>query len=261
MKVENKTAVVTGGGAGIGRQLVLELLARGASVAALDMSQEALAETAKIASTDRLTTHQVNVTDRDGVESLADTLTKSGVDLVINNAGVIQPFVRVNDLTYDQIDRMIQVNFYGVVYVTKAFLPHLLTRPEAHIANVSSMGGFLPVPGQAIYGASKAAVKLMTEALYAELLDTNVGVSVVMPGAVDTDIAKHSGVNIEADSDSASYSATPADKAAKIIVDGIEDDDLHILVGSDAHLMSLANRIAPDSSIKLIQRQMKSLLD
>ena len=81
----------------------------------------------------------------------------------------------VEDLDYATIERVLNVNLMGTIYLVKAFLPHLKARPEAHIANVSSMGGFLPVPGQVMYGASKAAVKLLTEGLYAELLDTNVG--------------------------------------------------------------------------------------
>jgi short-subunit dehydrogenase len=75
----------------------------------------------------------------------------------------------VNELGYEAIERVMNVNFYGTLYMTKTFLPHLLTRPEAHVVNVSSMGGFLPVPGQVIYGASKAAVKLLTEGLHSEL--------------------------------------------------------------------------------------------
>jgi short-subunit dehydrogenase len=147
--------------------------------------------------------------------------------------------------------------------MVKAFLPRLIERPEAYIANVSSMGGFLPVPGQAMYGASKAAVKLMTEALYAELLETPVGVSVIMPGAIATNITTNSGVTLDLpDEDSPrAGKAMSADKAAKVIVDGIEEGELHILVGSDAKLMHLASRLAPGPAIRLIQRKMKDLLD
>jgi short-subunit dehydrogenase len=97
-------------------------------------------------------------------------------------------------LPYDAIERVLNVNLYGVIYMTKAFLPHLLTRPEAHIVNVSSMGGFFPVPGQSLYGASKAAVKLLTEGLYSELIDTNVRVTAVFPGAIATNISQNSGL-------------------------------------------------------------------
>ncbi len=109
------------------------------------------------------------------------------VDGIINNAGIIQPFVRVNDLSYDAIESVINVNFYGTLYMVKTFLPHLLRRPEAHIVNISSMGGFLPVPGQTIYGAQKLPW-FQTEGLHSELKDTNVRVTVVFLGAINTNI-------------------------------------------------------------------------
>jgi short-subunit dehydrogenase len=143
----------------------------------------------------------------------------------------------------------------------KAFLPHLLERPVAHVANVSSMGGFLPVPGQTIYGASKAGVKLMTEGLYAELLETNVGVSVVLPGSLATDIATNSGVDIgDMTVEESDYSMTSAEDAARIILDGIEKENLHIFVGRDSIMMNVANRAAPRRSTHLIYRRMKDLL-
>ena len=117
------------------------------------------------------------------------------VDALINNAGIIQPFVPLAELDFATVDRVLQVNLYGTIHMVQAFLPYLKSRPEAHLANVSSMGGFVPFPGQTMYGASKAAVKLMTEGLYTELLETAVEVSVVMPGAVDTEITVHSGVD------------------------------------------------------------------
>ena len=125
------------------------------------------------------------------------------------------------------------------------------------------MGGFLPVPGQAMYGASKAAVKLMTEGLYAELLDTNVGVSVVMPGAVATNITENSGVTVpmsEADAAAAGTRSTSAPDAARTIVDGIESDRLHIFVGRDSRMMNVASRVAPKQATHLIQKQMKKLM-
>lgn len=181
---------------------------------------------------------------------------------MINVAGIIQPFVLLKDLDYEDIERVVNVNLYGTIHVVKAFLPHLLQRPTAHLANVSSMGGFLPVPGQTIYGATKAAVKLMTEGLYAELLDTNVGVSVVMPGAVETEISAHSGVDIssEAAEGDSGFPTTSPQKAATIILDGIEDDRLHIYVGRDSRMMGLLNRAAPKRSTHLIYRKMRDLL-
>ena len=267
VEVRDKVMVVTGGGNGIGRELVLELLERGSRVAAVDVRAESLEETTQLAGAgDRLATFMVDITDRAAVEGLPEeVMTAHGaVDGLINNAGIIQPFIKLNDLDYDAIDRVMNVNFYGTLHMVKSFLPRLLERPVAHIANVSSMGGFLPVPGQTIYGASKAAVKLMTEGLYAELLETNVGVSVIMPGGVSTNITAHSGVEIpggmDADEAASSRRVTDPKAAAKIIIDGIESDRLHILVGRDALMMNLANRIAPRASTHLITRQMKDLL-
>src|SRR4029077_20400389 len=122
--------------------------------------------------------------------------------------------------------RVMNINFYGTLYMIKTFLPHLLTRPEAHIVNISSMGGLLPVPGQTIYGASKAAVKLLTEGLNSELSNTNVKVTVVFPGAVNTNITKNSGLNTPAQSATGNKSIKilSAAKAADIIAEGMEND-------------------------------------
>lgn len=266
MKVQNKVIVVTGGGAGMGRELVLGLLTRGARVAAVDINDDYLEETARLAASgrDRLSTHAVNVADREAVKALpTQVIAHHGqVDGLINNAGIIQPFVKLNDLDYAAIERVMTVNFYGVLYMTKAFLPHLLTRPEAHIVNVSSMGGFLPVPGQTVYGASKAAVKLLTEGLYSELLNTPVRVTVVFPGALGTDIAAHSGVRIEMGPEQARRAASTlaADKAAQIILDAMERNQFRVLVGSDAAFMDAIYRLSPKRAARFIYQQMKSLL-
>jgi len=157
--------------------LVLNLLSRGASVAAVDINETALQKTVELAGSksDNLSTHIVNITNKDAVAALPEQIiAKHGaIDGIINNAGIIQPFERIKDLDYAVIERVLNVNFFGTLYMTKEFLPHLLKRPEAHITNISSMGGFLPVPGQTVYGASKAAVKLFTEGLRSELLNTS----------------------------------------------------------------------------------------
>lgn len=266
MNVAGKVVVVSGGGNGIGRQVALELLRRGARVAAVDIRQEGLDDTVALADArERLATFQVDITDRAAVDALPDQVVGAfgQVDGLVNVAGIIQPFVRLADLDFDVIERVLDVNLYGTLHTVKAFLPHLLERPVAHVANVSSMGGFLPVPGQTIYGASKAAVKLMTEGLYAELLETRVGVSVVFPGAVKTDITSNSGVEAPGSAGSAEDSKFPmteADEAARIIVDGIESNRLHVYVGRDSRMMNLFSRLAPRRSTHLIQRQMKGLL-
>ncbi|HJQ91619.1 MAG TPA: SDR family oxidoreductase [Acidimicrobiia bacterium] len=266
MDLAHKVVVVTGGGNGIGQQVVLELLRREARVAAVDVREESLNETTKLAAAaDRLATFVVDITDRAATEALPEKVVAAhgAVDGLINVAGIIQPFVKLNELEYDVIERVIIVNLYGTIHMVKAFLPHLLERPVAHIANVSSMGGFLPVPGQTIYGASKAAVKLMTEGLYAELLDTNVGVSVVFPGAVATEITSNSGVEIPGgipSEEEIRARTTSPKEAATIILDGISEDQLQIFVGRDSRMMNVLNRVSPKRSTHLIYKQMKDLL-
>lgn len=266
MKVKDKVLVVTGGGSGMGRELVLLLLQKGARIAAVDINPETLQETLDLSGEkkDLVSSHVLNIADKAAVEALpAQVISRHGsVDGLINNAGIIQPFVRMNDLDYDAIDRVLNVNLYGLIYMTKAFLPHLLKRPEAHIINTSSMGGFLPVPGQTIYGASKAAVKLLTEGLNSELLDTSVRVTVVFPGAIATNIGVNSGLDMpqSEDSESASMQAMPAVKAAEIILDAIEKDRYRVLVGSDARLMDFLYRLNPKRAAKFIFKQMQSLL-
>jgi short-subunit dehydrogenase len=260
--VADKVWVVTGAGQGIGRELALELLQRGARVAAVDRDREGLEDTAvRARHVAELSTHVVDVTDRDAVEALpaAVIAAHGAVDGLINNAGIIQPFKQLAELDDAVIDRVLDVNLMGTLHMVRAFLPHHLARPEAHLVNVSSMGGFFPFPGQTLYGASKAAVKLLTEGLYAELLDTTVKVSVVMPGAVATHIAENSGVAAPTAGD-AKVPMTPADRAARIVIAGIEKDRLHIYVGRDATLMSVAIKVAPRQAIKLVQRRMRGLL-
>jgi short-subunit dehydrogenase len=269
MKVQGKTIVVTGAGNGMGREMVFELLKRGASVAAVDLNEHFLEETRQKISEkhrNRFSSHCVDITDLHAVESLpALVISAHGqVDGLINNAGIIQPFVRVNDVDYATVDKVMKVNFFGSLYMVKTFLPYLLNRPEAHIANVSSMGGFLPVPGQSIYGASKAAVKLMTEGLQSELSSSVVGVSIIFPGAVGTNITANSGVHMQlgkaAEEMAKKYKALSPDKAASIMIDGIEKNRSRIYVGKDARLMNILYRISPGYASRLITRNMKQLL-
>lgn len=264
MHFNDKVIAVTGAGSGIGQQVALQALERGARVAAIDLRQEGLDQTAEMAAAgNRMSGFAVDVTNRLAVEALPGQIAGQigPVDGLIHCAGIIQPFVKLNDLAYDAIERVVNVNFWGTVHVVKAFLPGFLDRPEAHIALVSSMGGFLPVPGQTAYGATKAAVKLMGEGLYAELLETNVGVSVIMPGAVGTNITSNSGVDIPiGEAEASSHRVTSAEDAGRIILDGIESDDLYIFVGRDARTMNILTRVAPKRATHLIQKQMKDLL-
>jgi short-subunit dehydrogenase len=264
MLTQGKKIIVTGGGSGIGREIVFNLLNRGAEVIAVDINKENLDETKKLASgkNNTLSTFVLDVTSKKDVEAFASQDLVKNIDGLINNAGIIQPFVRLNNLEYDAIDRVMNVNFYGKLFMTKAFLPALLKRPEAHIVNVSSMGGFLPVPGQTLYGASKAAVKLMTEGLHSELADTKVGVTVVFPGAIKTNISKNSGLDAPdaSEENEGSYKTMPADKAAEIIIKAMEKSKFRVLVGSDAKFMDFVYRLSPKKAAAFIAKKMKDLL-
>ncbi len=264
MKVSGKVAVVTGAGSGVGRALTLELLERGARVAGVDVRPDGLHGTVEQAAAgERLSAHVLDITDREAVQALPEAVTArhGRVDILINNAGIMQPFVTVEDVDYATIERVLDINLMGTIHMVKAFLPLLRQRPVAHIANVSSMGGFLPVPGQTVYGASKAAVKLLTEGLYAELLDTPVGVSVVLPGGMATNIAENSGVDLTGLDQMDASNIPTAREAARTIVEGIEADRFHILVGRDARVMNLASRVAPRRATHLIQRRMSRLME
>lgn len=264
MKVTGKIALVTGAGSGMGREITKELVRRGASVVAVDLKAETLAETKNLAGENKVFTYVLDVTDQVAVAALPEKI-KSEVgelDLLINNAGVIQPFIPINDLSMEQAQRVMNVNFYGPLAMIKAFLPTLMTRPEAHILNVSSMGAYAPVPGQSLYGASKAAVKLLTEGLRSELLETKVGVTVAFPGAVNTNISTNSGLAMpeNADEQSAKFKSLDASIAAKIMVDAIEAGKPRVTVGKDATMMDRLSRLNPVMAANIIYKQMKSLL-
>lgn len=266
MKFQNKTIVITGAGSGIGRELSLALLVKNAKVIGTDINIDGLEETKKLAgkNADNFFSYKLDISNKSEVESTYKKIIDEHktVDGLINNAGIIQPFVKINDLDYDAINKVMNVNFFGPLYMTKTFLPHLLKRPEAYITNVSSMGGFLPVPGQSIYGASKAAVKLMTEGLYAELKNTSVHVSVVFPGATNTNITKNSGISAPASSDDkkSNFPTLPASVAAKTIISGMEKNQLQILTGKDSKFLNFLYRLNPVYATNFIAKQMSSLL-
>lgn len=267
MQLRDRVLVVTGGGNGIGREVVLQLLAAGARVAAIDLRAESLAETAALAGgDDRLSTHAVDVSDRGAVEALVPEVVAAHgqVDGLLNVAGIIQPFVKVAELGYPDIERVMAVNFWGVVHTCKAFLPLLSQRPEAALLNVSSMGALAPVPGQAVYGASKAAVKLFTEALYAEHRGTGVRVTVVFPGAIATEITKNSAVEVPGsgsmDERAAAARTTTAQEAGRKILEAVERGSYRVTIGRDATMLDRFSRLAPRRATELIAKKMADLL-
>lgn len=267
MKVAQKTIAVTGAGNGIGRALTLHLLDKGARVACIDKDEEGLHKTEMEAGSlaVRLSCHAVDITKTDALPSLmSQILHQHGcIDGLINNAGVIQTFTTVKNTEMKEIERVMNINFYGTVHMIKEFLPHLLPRKEAHIVNVCSMGAFVPVPGQVFYGASKAAVKLLSEGLHSELKNSGIGVSVAFPGAVATEITLHSGVtppNIP-QSKLKNYARSEPKTVAEAIVKGIEKNAYHIFIGSDSKWMNTLYRLNPELAANMIQRKMRDLLN
>jgi len=264
MNIAKKVFVVTGAGNGIGREVALDLLRRGARVAGLDVDKDGLSETASIAGAgkDSFYSVSIDITNRKAVLALPAKIEKAlgPVDGLINVAGIIQPFVRVNDLEFEAIDRVMNVNFFGPINLIKAFLPGLLSRPEAHLANVSSMGSYAPVPGQTLYGASKAAINLLSEGLRSELRGTSVAVTVIYPGAIGTNIAANSGLVMEMPEDAPQRAVVAPADAGKAIVDAVEQDRKRITIGQDAKTMWTLNWIHPDIASNLIYRGMKDLL-
>lgn len=262
MKVNNKVFMVTGGGNGLGRELVLNLLRKGCRVVAIDVNSDALEETEQLAGedVDALKTAVADITDEAAMKNILKNIEYQyyGIDGLINNAGIIQPFRTINDTDRDTIERIIRINLMGTLNILKIFLPCLLKQPQAHIVNISSMGGFLPVAGQAIYGASKAAVKILSEALACELIGTNVGVTTVFPGAMSTNIKANSGLDTDAGAgpeghpEDAAFS--PA-KAAEMIVKAIEQNKSRLYIGKDAETMNILYRLNPDLATKLIYKK------
>jgi short-subunit dehydrogenase len=262
MQIANKKFLVTGAGNGMGREVALELLRRGATVVGVDINEQFLTETTGLAGDNgsRFTTARLDISDRNAVIDFSHQ--HPDLDGLVNVAGIIQPFVRVEQLKSDQIDRVMYVNFFGPLNLIHAFLPTLKSRPEAHILNVSSMGSYAPVPGQTIYGASKAALNLLTEGLRSELSETHVKLTLVWPGAIGTNIAGNSGISMPAGSTAEAPKmkmVMPAD-AGKAMVDAMASNKKRIYIGQDAKMLGRIAQFSTDMAAKLIYKNLKHLL-
>jgi short-subunit dehydrogenase len=261
-------AVVTGAASGIGRALARRLAAEGASLALADLDEAGLNETvAGIAGRGiQVSTHVVDVADSKRVETFArEVVERHGkVTLLVNNAGVAL-HGNFSELTFAEIDWLMGINFWGVVYGTKYFLPHLLGQPRAHIVNLSSIFGIVAPAGQTAYGASKFAVRGFTEALRHELEDTSVRVICVHPGGIRTPIARRARVAAAVDpavrdENVARFerlAKTSPEAAAERIVRGIERDEPRILVGADAIRLDRLQRLLPGRYWKLLRKQLE----
>ncbi len=261
MKIKDKVFLITGAANGIGRALTIQIIKNGGKVVVTDIDKKGIEKTISLASADSSKTLGIvlDVTNKKEIESLPEKVISNfgQIDCIINNAGIIQPFVPIEELEESKTEQLMNINFYGTYHLTRVFLPYLKKREVANITNICSMGGFIPFPGQSVYGASKAAVKLMTEALYVELLDTNVEVTLIFPGAVRTEIMKNSGLKVIAKNSDMENKSITAENAAQQIVQAIVKGRFKVMVGKDAKMLNFLYRLAPTWASKLIAKQMK----
>ena len=271
---KDKVAVVTGaGGSGIGRALALALAAEGAKLAISDVKEETLDETISMLKAMNATVdaHAFDVADRAAMYRFADAVAdKYGqVDLVINNAGVALGRVTAMDVDYDDFDWIMGINFWGMVYGSKAFLPHLVKRTEATLVNVSSLFGLMGVAYQVPYCTSKFAIRGFTESLRMEMmaLSPQVTVTSVHPGGIKTNIVKSSRWNPnipkeDRERDQKNFEKlfiTTPETAAKVIIKGIKKKRPRVLIGRDAKFPDKIIRLFPGLYTKIIGRVMQRM--
>jgi NAD(P)-dependent dehydrogenase (short-subunit alcohol dehydrogenase family) len=259
----NKVAAITGAGSGMGRSLAINLAKRGCQVAISDVDEASLAETAKLAGVHgvKVTSKRVDVSKRDEVYAWADEVVADHgkCNLIFNNAGVGYG-ASVEGCEYDDAEWVVGINFWGVVYGTKAFLPHLRASGDGHVVNTSSLFGLLGFPGQSTYNATKFAVRGFTEALRIELDMMNAPVSAtsVHPGGIKTNIARTARMNksvmdlgvkdlTNSHLQIEKQFRVTADDAAEIILRGVQRNARRVLVGTDAKIYDLMQRVIPSS--------------
>ena len=261
---KDKTVVITGAGSGIGQALALLFAREGAFVAISDVNESNLAETEKLArATGAAGVHSriLDVSNREAMFAYAEDVgaAHKSVDVVINNAGLTVVANFANG-ALDDFYRVMDVNFNGVVYGSKAFLPYLQLS-SGSLVNISSVFGFFGVPTQSAYCASKFAVRGFTESLWIEMKDSGVHIACVHPGGIKTNIARNAKIteNLdEADGDPGDQfekaARTTPDRAAEVIVDGIRKRKSRILIGGDARVLSLLSRLFPVSYKSVLSR-------
>ncbi len=270
---KNSVAVITGAGSGIGRALALRFAKENiAGIAISDFNEEGLNETFELVKDlgANVSKHFVDVSKLDQVQRFADeVLDKHGrATHIINNAGVgvIGSFEQIS---LEDFEWLMNINFWGVVYGTKVFLPILKQQDSAHIVNISSVFGLVAPPEQTAYCASKFAVRGFTESLRHELEDTNVRVSCVHPGGIKTNIARNSRLGEKTPEDYKAQGVKFFDKvaltspetAADVIVKGIKSKNLRILIGKDAHAINYVSRLFPRIYLRVIEKLSGHRLD
>lgn len=255
-----KVAAITGAGSGIGQQLAILLAQQGAHLALSDVNEQGLVETRSLIAQYPVnaTFTQLDVSNQEAVRAwAADSFTHHGkINLIFNNAGVALAST-VEGMNYEEMEWIFNINFWGVVYGTKEFLPYLKQSGEGHVINISSLFGLTAQPTQSAYNATKFAVRGFTEALRQELDIQNNGVSAtcVHPGGIRTNIANNArmsdsiralGMNPARASRSFNkVLKTPPSDAAKIILDAVRKNKARILIGTDAKILDIVQRITP----------------
>lgn len=266
--LKGKVAVVTGAGSGIGRALAQLLASKGCTLAIADINEAGLNETATSLPTPALV-QKLDVADRAAVYAFAQRVKSElgTAHVVINNAGVAVSQT-VENLSYEDFEWIMGINFWGVVYGTKAFLPMLTAQNDGVIVNLSSVFGIIAVPTQGSYNAAKFAVRGFTEALRHELEGTGVSAICVHPGGIKTNIAATSRFYVDpaglsnretAAAGFAKMARTTPAQAAQTIVDGIERGSKRVLIGSDARLVDIIQRLMPVNYWKPMGALMRSL--
>ncbi len=264
-KLMNSVAVVTGAGSGIGRQLAIQLAQSGASLALSDINQNGLEETAQLLNEfkQRILIHNLDVSKRQAVFEYAELVQAefNEVNLVINNAGVALSSGTFNETSIEDFEWLMSINFSGVLYGSKAFMP-LLERAEwGHIVNISSLFGLIGFSEQSAYNASKFAVRGMTESLRQELERDNSHISCtsVHPGGIKTKIAANARVSKELDemntklkNNFEQIAMTTAQSAAQQIIEAALKNKRRLILGRDAKLLDFVQRLAPNHYQKVM---------
>jgi NAD(P)-dependent dehydrogenase (short-subunit alcohol dehydrogenase family) len=266
--LKDKVAVVTGAGSGIGRALAQALAAKGCRLALADVNEATLEETARGLPAGVLA-QRLDVADRAAVYAFAGSVQQQfgTAHVVVNNAGVAVSQT-VNDLSWQDFEWLMGINFWGVAYGTKAFLPMLLAQDEGAIVNVSSVFGIIGVPTQSAYNASKFAVRGFTEALRHELKDTKVRAISVHPGGIRTNIVRAQRFYKDplGNTDAAAVATrfdrlarTTPEQAAAAIVRGIEKGAPRVLIGKDAVAIDRIQRLLPERYHAVLNALMQRL--
>lgn len=264
-EIKDKIAVITGAASGIGRATAVALAREGARVAIADVDRAGLAETAKQieAISGQVSTYLLDVSSREAVYAFAQEIEAQfgGADIVINNAGVAQ-VATIEELSYEDFEWVMNIDFWGMVYGSKAFLPQLRQKGAGHIVNVSSIFGLFSVPSQAAYNSAKFAIRGFTEALRHEMKGSGIAVSCVHPGGIKTNILRNARFlqsvqtteREQAMSGFDKLARTTPDQAAQTIIKGIKANKPRILIGMDARILDWIIRLLPASYGKVMFR-------